>query len=48
MRLYEHYRARAIAQDATPIKGLAATSEWAKNAYTPDTPEFKSRIRMVG
>jgi phosphatidylserine/phosphatidylglycerophosphate/cardiolipin synthase-like enzyme len=47
MRLYEHYRARAIAQDATPIKGLAATSEWAKNAYTPDTPEFKSRIRMV-
>jgi hypothetical protein len=47
MRLYEHYRARAIAQDATPIAGLAPSSAWAKEAYTADTPEYKGRIRMA-
>ena len=56
LRLYEHYRARArfIAfrrnSRATASEfGLALRKDrsWADKHYTPGTPEYKSRIRMV-
>ena len=57
LRLYEHYRARArfIAFRKNRTRGTAAEfglalrkdNSWAKKHYTPGTPEYKSRIRMI-
>jgi hypothetical protein len=57
LRLYEHYRARArfIAFRRNRTRATAAEfglalrkdSSWAKKHYTPGTPEYKSRIRMI-
>ena len=55
LRLYEHYRARAriIAfrrQGRTASEfGLALQKDrsWADKYYTPGTPEFKARLRML-
>lgn len=52
MRLYEHYRARATWN--RHMRGRARTfklrkdSSWTGRAYTRGTPEFKSRVNMVG
>jgi phosphatidylserine/phosphatidylglycerophosphate/cardiolipin synthase-like enzyme len=52
MRLYEHYRARATWNTGGRADGdtykLAGDSSWARKAYTPGTPEYKSRVNMVG
>ena len=52
MRLYEHYRARATWNTAERADGdtykLAADSSWARKAYKTGSPEYKSRINMVG
>ncbi len=52
MRLYEHYRARATWNTGDRGRGdtykLAGDSSWARKAYTPGTPEWKSRVNMVG
>ena len=55
MRLYEHYRARArfIAfklSGAAPANAgfaLRPNRSWANRHYTPGTPEFKARERML-
>ncbi len=55
LRLYEHYRARAhfIAARKKDDAALPLTltlqkdRAWAKNHYTPGTPEYKARIRML-
>jgi phosphatidylserine/phosphatidylglycerophosphate/cardiolipin synthase-like enzyme len=51
LRLYEHYRARAIwsrsrHEDWKTFR-LLPDASWARKAYTKGTPEFKSRINMV-
>ena len=53
MRLYEHYRARAAwihnreeGSKATGFK-LAEDSGWCSTHYTPGTPEYKARVKMV-
>lgn len=56
LRLYEHYRARArfiawkLSGQAPDQAGFALQGDrsWAKKHYTPGTPEFKSRLRMLG
>lgn len=52
MRLYEHYRARAVwgraKHDNWKTFSLQRDARWAKKAYTPGTPEFKSRVNMAG
>jgi len=55
LRLYEHYRARAHfiawkqSGQAPQQAGFAleGSSAWAKRHYTPGTPEFKARVRML-
>jgi phosphatidylserine/phosphatidylglycerophosphate/cardiolipin synthase-like enzyme len=53
MRLYEHYRARAIAQRVASGLGkpetlvLSADSSWAKLAYQADQSAFKSRVDLA-
>jgi phosphatidylserine/phosphatidylglycerophosphate/cardiolipin synthase-like enzyme len=55
MRLYEHYRARAqfIAFKrsgmAPPQAGFALTPDrqWAKKHYTPGTPQYRARVRLL-
>ena len=55
LRLYEHYRARArfikfkkkgesISQAGLTLK---KDRSWAKKHYTPGTPEYKARLRML-
>ena len=53
MRLYEHYRARAAwnrwkhkKEDDT--YQLKHDARWARAAYTRGTPQYKSRVNMVG
>jgi phosphatidylserine/phosphatidylglycerophosphate/cardiolipin synthase-like enzyme len=52
MRLYEHYRARALWQEHPHKAGatfkLRRTGSWAKAAYTAGTPEAKGRVAMAG
>ena len=52
MRLYEHYRARAVwgraQHDNWKTYRLLPDARWAKKAYTPGTPELKSRVNMAG
>jgi hypothetical protein len=52
MRLYEHYRARALWQEhphqPDDTLKLKTTSIWAKNAYAAGMPEFRARKAMVG
>jgi len=50
LRLYEHYRARAVYnQYATGTRKfeLRKTSSWAKKYYQTGSPEYKSRVNMV-
>jgi len=51
MRLYEHYRARAVwsraKHDDWKTYRLQPDARWAKKAYTEGAPEFKARINMV-
>jgi PLD-like domain len=55
LRLYEHYRARARfiawkqsgAAPADPGFALRGNAGWATKHYTPGTPEFKARVRML-
>jgi phosphatidylserine/phosphatidylglycerophosphate/cardiolipin synthase-like enzyme len=55
LRLYEHYRARAhfIAHQkagAVPDKtgfALRKDRSWADAHYTPGTPEYKARVRLL-
>ncbi|HKQ20622.1 MAG TPA: phospholipase D-like domain-containing protein, partial [Nitrososphaeraceae archaeon] len=55
LRLYEHYRARARfiefkKKGESALKdGLTLQKDrsWAKKHYTPGTPEFKARLRML-
>jgi phosphatidylserine/phosphatidylglycerophosphate/cardiolipin synthase-like enzyme len=53
MRLYEHYRARArfiegrrAGRRWTGFR-LAKDGRWARKHYTPGTPEYKARTRML-
>lgn len=52
MRLYEHYRARATwnrhMSGRVRTFMLRKDSRWTGRAYTRGTPEFKSRVNMVG
>jgi PLD-like domain len=52
MRLYEHYRARAIwkrfMEGRVRTFKLRGDSGWTGRAYTRGTPEFRSRVSMVG
>ena len=52
MRLYEHYRARAVwsraKHDDWKTYRLQPDSRWARKAYAAGTPEFKSRVNMAG
>lgn len=55
LRLYEHYRARARFIEFKKKGGNASQAglvlkkdrSWANKHYTPGTPEFKARIRML-
>jgi hypothetical protein len=55
MRLYEHYRARAryiafVKSGQTPSNvGFALTKDraWANAHYTPGTPEYRARTRLL-
>lgn len=47
MRLYEHYRARSRETDPKRPFALAPDAAWAKDDYTPGTPQFKSRVSMA-
>ena len=53
MRLYEHYRARAryidfIRSGRQPfVYSLRKDRTWANLHYTPGTPEYKSRVRLL-
>src|SRR5262249_28000272 len=55
LRLYEHYRARAHyiqwkrSGQAPQTTGFALQPDrrWAKRHYTPGTPEYKARLRML-
>lgn len=53
LRLYEHYRARAVLfseSDSRPADrkvSLKPNSEWAEKYYKPGTPEYKSRRTMA-
>ncbi|MBI4608437.1 MAG: phospholipase, partial [Candidatus Rokubacteria bacterium] len=51
MRLYEHYRARAMwnrpAKRRLQTYKLQEDARWARRAYEESTPEYKSRINMV-
>ncbi len=55
LRLYEHYRARAKFIAMREKRTSASASEftltkdrsWADRHYTPGTPEYKARIRML-
>jgi hypothetical protein len=52
MRLYEHYRARAIwkrfMDGRVRTFKLRGDSSWTGRAYKRGTPEFRSRVSMVG
>lgn len=55
MRLYEHYRARAIHIDTArnplrieALKLKATKDEWASKYYKKDSPECKARISFAG
>jgi phosphatidylserine/phosphatidylglycerophosphate/cardiolipin synthase-like enzyme len=52
MRLYEHYRARALWQKYQHAPGdtlkLKLDAAWAGNAFTQGTPEYRARRAMVG
>jgi hypothetical protein len=52
LRLYEHYRARATwnteRKNVRDTYRLARNSSWARKAFKRGTPEFKSRVNMVG
>ena len=52
MRLYEHYRARALWQEhphkAAATFKLRKTSSWATRSYTAGTPEATSRVTIAG
>lgn len=52
LRLYEHYRARATWNTDRPegrkTHQLAKTSSWTRKAFTRGTPQWKSRVSMVG
>jgi len=55
LRLYEHYRARARFIEFKMKGGTASQAgltlkkdrSWAKKHYTPGTPEYKARLRML-
>ncbi len=55
LRLYEHYRARAryiaFKRSAQPAANtgfaLSKDAGWAGKHYTPGTPEYKARLRML-
>jgi phosphatidylserine/phosphatidylglycerophosphate/cardiolipin synthase-like enzyme len=55
LRLYEHYRARAkfiaVRENRTSESAsefaLARDRSWANRHYTPGTPEYKARVRML-
>lgn len=51
LRLYEHYRARAVwsraRHDDWKTYRLLPDARWARKAYSTGTPEFKSRVNMV-
>ncbi|HDR9587893.1 TPA: phospholipase [Burkholderia stabilis] len=54
LRLYEHYRARALAIDAKqrgagthPRLALAPDASWAKKYYVAGSPEAKARIALA-
>jgi len=53
LRLYEHYRARAHyiawkrSGTAPAVFSLRKDRSWADRHYTPGTPEFKARLRML-
>jgi hypothetical protein len=53
LRLYEHYRARAHfiawkkSGQAPETFSLRNDRTWANQHYTPGTPEFKARLRML-
>jgi PLD-like domain len=55
LRLYEHYRARARFIDFKKKGGNASQAglalkkdrSWANKHYTPGTPEYKARLRML-
>ena len=53
LRLYEHYRARARFI-ASKLGGTSSSSfelqkdrGWAEKHYTPGTPEYKARLKML-
>jgi phosphatidylserine/phosphatidylglycerophosphate/cardiolipin synthase-like enzyme len=54
LRLYEHYRARARyiawkrSGGAPETFALSRDRSWARKHYTPGTPEYKARLRMLG
>lgn len=55
LRLYEHYRARAISIDATKrparrevLKLRPTKDEWATKYYRPGSPEYKARQALAG
>jgi phosphatidylserine/phosphatidylglycerophosphate/cardiolipin synthase-like enzyme len=52
MRLYEHYRARAQwdrwHRGSSDTYKLVPDARWAKAAFTEGTPQWKSRLAMVG
>jgi hypothetical protein len=55
LRLYEHYRARArfiasrLGGESASASGLELQKDrtWADKHYTPGTPEYKARLRML-
>jgi len=51
LRLYEHYRARAVwgraNHETWKTYRLRTDNRWARRAYTEGTPDYKSRIAMV-
>ena len=54
LRLYEHYRARALAIEASlsgkkkPVLKLQADRHWADKYYVEGSPESKARIALAG
>ena len=52
LRLYEHYRARAVwnrcMEGKVETLKLREDSQWARKYYQEGTPEYKARVGMVG
>jgi phosphatidylserine/phosphatidylglycerophosphate/cardiolipin synthase-like enzyme len=52
LRLYEHYRARAIAIEThskkRPVLKLQANRHWADKYYVDGSPEAKARVALAG